>query len=127
LHEQKLRCVILVLIGTSACQRATDAESEQSSSHALAQIEADEQLNAAIKRLTNASTFAFVVVGFAGVQSEGEADFKVVMSRPGSVALAAFERLYDDGNAQGKGYALAGIKSLSTARFNPADDCQEIF
>jgi hypothetical protein len=110
-------CVLLVLIWTSACQRASKVGAEQNSSHALAQVEADGQLNAAIKRLTNVSTFAFGGVGFLGVQSEGETDFKVVMSRPRFVALTAFEKLYVGGNTQGKGYALAGIKRLNNARF----------
>jgi hypothetical protein len=60
--------------------------------------------------------FAFGGVGFAGVISQGEVDFKTVLSQSSSDALAAFETLYATGNPQAKAYALSGIKKLNPAR-----------
>jgi hypothetical protein len=80
-------------------------------------VRADERLDAAVKRLASVSTFAFGGVGFAGVTSKGEIDFKFVLSQSVPVALAAFENLYANGNPQAKAYALAGIKKLNLDRF----------
>jgi hypothetical protein len=70
-----------------------------------------------VKRLSAVEKFAFGGVGFAGVASKGEIDFKFVLSQPEPVALTAFEKLYGTGNPQGKSYALAGIKKLNPRRF----------
>ncbi|HYL72816.1 MAG TPA: hypothetical protein VEU96_01350 [Bryobacteraceae bacterium] len=70
-----------------------------------------------VKRLAIVSTFAFGGVGYAGVTSKGETDFKFVLSQPAPVALAAFEKLYAVGNPQAKSYALAGIKKLNLDRY----------
>jgi hypothetical protein len=80
-------------------------------------VRADERLEATLKRLAAVKRFAFGGVGVAGVISEGETDFKLVLSEPSSVALAAFEKLYGDGNPQAKCYALRGMRKLSAARF----------
>ena len=78
---------------------------------------ADDSLDAAVKRLSTVETFAFGGVGYLGVPSKGEIDFKVVLSKPQPVALAAFENLYAMGNPQGKSYALSGLKKLNSNRF----------
>jgi hypothetical protein len=80
-------------------------------------VGADEHLDAAVKRLASVTTFAFGGVGYAGVTSKGEIDFKFVLSQSMPVALAAFEKLYADGNPQAKSYALCGIKKLNLNRF----------
>lgn len=77
----------------------------------------DDPVDVAIKRLSAVEKFAFGGVGFAGVTSKGEIDFKFVLSQPEPVALTAFEKLYGIGNPQGKSYALAGIKKLNPSRF----------
>lgn len=78
---------------------------------------ADEKLDAAVKRLGSVSTFALGGVGFAGVISDGEIDFKFVLSQSMPIALATFETLFATGNLQAKAYALAGIKRLRPDRY----------
>jgi hypothetical protein len=68
------------------------------------------------KRLATVSAFAFGAVGFAGVTSKGEIDFRFILSRSEPIALAAFEKLFVAGNFQAKAYALAGIKKLNSNR-----------
>ena len=77
----------------------------------------DESLDALVKRLEAVGTFAFGGVGFAGVVSKGEIDYRFVLSQPAPVALDAFEKVYAFGNPQAKAYALAGIKKLDFKRF----------
>ena len=70
-----------------------------------------------IQRLAQVGTFAFGGVGIAGVTSQGEKDFRVIMAQPPDRALALFEELYKSGNLQAKCYALAGIRTLKAERF----------
>ena len=72
---------------------------------------------AAVNRLSTVERFAFGGVGYAGVTSKGETDFKFVFAQPKATALDAFERLYATGNPQGKSYALSGLKKLAPKRF----------
>lgn len=65
----------------------------------------------------NSGTIRIRPVGYAGTTSEGEVDFKLLLSEPQPIALSAFEKLYATGNAQGKLYALAGIKRLNPKQF----------
>lgn len=46
----------------------------------------------AVNRLSTVQQFAFGGIGFAGVTSKGETDFKVVLALPRPTALSAFER-----------------------------------
>ena len=78
---------------------------------------AADSVDAAVKRLSSVDRFAFGGVGYAGVISKGEIDFKFVISQPRPAALTAFEKLYATGNLQGKSYALTGIKKLNPQRF----------
>ena len=78
---------------------------------------ANDSVDAAVNRLSTVEKFAFGGVGYAGVTSKGEIDFKFVLAQPHSTALSAFEKLYATGNTQGKSYALAGIKKLAPQRF----------
>ena len=78
---------------------------------------ADDTVDAAVNRLSTVGQFAFGGVGFAGVTSRGETDFKLVLAQPKPAALMAFERLYAIGNPQGKSYALSGLKELAPRRF----------
>lgn len=68
-----------------------------------------------LERLTKVHLFAFGGVGYAGVISPGEKDYRILLSR--SSALADFEKLYSEGNVQAKCYALVGIQKLNPARF----------
>ena len=79
----------------------------------LAQAEqlADPTLN----RIAGVGVFAFGGVGFAGVTSQGEKDYRVILSR--SSALAEFEKLFATGNPQAKAYALVGILALDVRRY----------
>ena len=78
---------------------------------------ADDVLDAAVKRLSTVDRFAFGHVGYAGVISKGETDFKLVVSKPKPTALTAFENLYLNGTLAGRAYAFAGLKKLNQARF----------
>ena len=78
---------------------------------------ADDSVSSAIKRLSTVERFAFGGVGYAGVISKGEVDFKFILAQPQSTALDAFETLYRTGNPQSKSYAPAGIKKLNPTRF----------
>jgi hypothetical protein len=78
---------------------------------------ADDSVDAAVNRLSTVERFAFGGVGFAGVTSKGETDFKFVLAQSRPTALNAFEKLYAIGNPQGKSYALAGLKKLEPQRF----------
>jgi len=78
---------------------------------------ANDSIDAAVNRLSTIERFAFGGVGFAGVTSKGEIDFKLVLAQPRLTALNAFEKLYTIGNPQGKSYALAGLKKLVPQRF----------
>ncbi len=69
----------------------------------------------ALQRLSSAKIFAMGPVGFAYKTSQEEMDYRLILGQP--QALASFEKLYADGNLQGKSYALAGIRELSPARF----------
>src|SRR5437016_13946888 len=78
---------------------------------------ADDTVDTALNRLSTVEQFAFGGVGYAGVTSKGETDFKFVLAQPKPTALKAFERLYAIGNPQGKSYALSGLKRLAPERF----------
>ena len=78
---------------------------------------ANDSIDAAVNRLSTVERFAFGGVGFAGVTSIGEIDFKFILAQPRPTALNAFEKLYAIGNPQGKSYALAGLRKLEHQRF----------
>ena len=69
----------------------------------------------ALERLAKIEIFAFGPVGYAGITSQGEKDYKLILSRPS--ALADFEKLLSTGNAQGKSYALVGIRAVNPDHF----------
>jgi len=83
----------------------------------ISPVLADDTVDAAVNRLSTVGQFAFGGVGFAGVTSKGETDFRLVLAQPKTTALNAFERLFAIGNPQGKSYALSGLKKLASARF----------
>ena len=70
-----------------------------------------------MQRMVHTNAFAFGGTGRAGVISQGEKDFRIILSQPASVAVADFERIYTSGNSEAKSYALVGIRRLDRARF----------
>jgi hypothetical protein len=72
-------------------------------------------VDATFEHLTKVRLFAFGGVGYSGVTSLGEKDYKALLSRPS--AMADFEKLYSSGNLMAKCYALVGIRRLSPQRF----------
>jgi hypothetical protein len=78
-------------------------------------VQAGDSADAALVSLAKVDIFAFGGVGYAGVISQGEKDYRVIMSRPS--ALADFEKLLAVANAQGRLYALVGIRILNKDRF----------
>jgi hypothetical protein len=81
----------------------------------VAIAQSDKTADAVLDRLANIDRFAFGGIGYAGVTSDGEKDYKLILSRP--TALRDFERLYSSGNLQAKCYALVGIRRLAPGRF----------
>ncbi|MGA7684229.1 MAG: hypothetical protein WCA58_04380 [Terriglobales bacterium] len=71
--------------------------------------------DATLDRLTKVEIFAFGPIGYAGITSQGEKDYKLILARPS--AAADLERLLSAGNAQGKSYALVGIRTINPHRF----------
>ena len=71
----------------------------------------------ALLRIQSTAVFAFGGVGFAGRTSQGEIDFKTIVSLPREQAIASFEQLFEKGNPQAKSYALAGLRKLDVSRF----------
>jgi hypothetical protein len=77
--------------------------------------QAGEPIDSTFERLAKVDTFAFGPTGHAGVISQGEKDYRLILSRPS--AIADFERLVSAGNPQAKSYALVGIRVLNVNRF----------
>ena len=71
--------------------------------------------NQALIRLVSVDRFAFGGIGFTGLESQGEADYDAILSRPS--ALAEFETIYLVGNSQAKAYALVGLHQLNLDRY----------
>ena len=69
----------------------------------------------ATNRLAGVEMFAFGGIGIAGSISPGESDYQAILQRPS--AKAAFERLFQVGNAQAQCYALVGLSKLDQERF----------
>ena len=76
---------------------------------------AEESFDSVFARLAKVDQFAIGGVGYAGVISQGEKDYKFLLSRPS--ALTGFERLLAEGNPQAKCYAFFAIHALSPNRF----------
>lgn len=70
----------------------------------------------AVQRLSKTGVFAFGGVGFIGKISQGEIDFRAIGSQPPEAALKSFEEVFAGGDAAGKLYALAGIRTLNEKR-----------
>lgn len=68
-----------------------------------------------LARLAKVERFAFGRVGEAGVISQGEKDYRAILSGPSP--LANFLKLFTTGNMQAKCYALVGIHVLDIKRF----------
>jgi hypothetical protein len=76
---------------------------------------AGDSVDSALDRLAKVDRFAFGGTGYAGVISQGEKDYRAILSRPS--AQADFEKLLVVGNPQAKSYALVGIRALDPSRF----------
>jgi hypothetical protein len=72
----------------------------------------------ALKHIATTPYFAFGGVGYAGITSQGETDFRVLMTEPRAIALQSFEKLYATGDSESKAYALAGIRELNPVEFD---------
>lgn len=72
-------------------------------------------LDTAFQRLAKVDQFAFGGIGYTGFTSQGEKDYKTILSR--SSAMDDFERLLAVGNPQAKSYALVGIRLLNPKRY----------
>ena len=81
----------------------------------VASAQAPTPVDATFERLAKVGTFVFGLTGEAGVISQGEKDYKLILSR--HTAEADFERLFSVGNPQAKSYALVGIRSINRNRF----------
>jgi hypothetical protein len=77
--------------------------------------DAQETHDVVLERLSKIEYFAFGPTGFAGVRSQGEKDYRLILSRPS--AKTDFEKLYSQGDPQARTYALVGIHKLNSKRF----------
>ena len=77
--------------------------------------QATQSVDPVYEHLAKVGIFAFGGVGFAGVTSSGEKDYRAILARPS--AMGDFERIYSSGNLQAKCYALVGIRKLNAKRF----------
>jgi hypothetical protein len=68
-----------------------------------------------IGRLSNAEIFAYGGVGFALTISQDEISYHELLSYPS--AAADFERVFVEGNPQGKAYPLVGLRQTNSKRF----------
>lgn len=68
-----------------------------------------------VSRLARVCEFAFGGVGFVSAISQGETDYRRILSRPS--AAADFETVFAIGNRQAKCYALVGLRQLNPRRF----------
>jgi hypothetical protein len=73
---------------------------------------ADPAVDAATNRLSHAGVFAFGGVGIAGWTSQGEKDFRVILSQSPEIADAAFRRVLHEGTIEAKCYAVVGLSIL---------------
>jgi hypothetical protein len=82
--------------------------------------QAGQSIDSVFDRLAKVDQFAFGPTGYAGVISQGEKDYKSILSR--SSAMEDFEKLYTVGNPQARCYALVGIRKLNPSRFREISD-----
>ncbi len=68
-----------------------------------------------IARLERVHSFAFGGVGFVLATSQGEFDYRAILSRKS--AAADFETIFRIGNPQAKCYALTGLRQVNPGRF----------
>ena len=81
----------------------------------VAAAHAESPVDTTLERLAKIDRFAFGGIGYAGITSQGEKDYKIILSRQS--ALDDFEKLLVIGNPQAKCYALVGIGALNPKRF----------
>jgi hypothetical protein len=80
-----------------------------------AAAQSGEPVDSPFERLAKVDRFAFGGIGYAGITSQGEKDYKLILAR--SSAMADFEKLLSLGNPQAKSYALVGVRFLNADRF----------
>jgi len=78
-------------------------------------VQANDTVENSFARLSKIDRFAFGLTGYAGVISQGEKDYRIILS--GASPIERFESLYKVGNPQAKCYALVGISILRPDRF----------
>ena len=76
---------------------------------------AAERSDPIVDRMAQVNLFAFGGVGFAGVISEGERDYRLILSRPS--AADDFEKLFARGSLEAKCYALVAMHTLNFEKF----------
>src|SRR5260370_18631148 len=80
-----------------------------------ASAQPSEPVDPTFERLAKVDRFAFGGIGYAGITSQREKDYKLILAR--ASALADFEKLLSVGNPQTKSYALFAIRALNPDRF----------
>ncbi len=82
---------------------------------AVAVGQAESPSDSVLERLSKVEQFAFGGTGYSGVNSQGEKDYWLILSRPS--AMDDFEQLLQVRNLQAKCYVLVGIRTLDINRF----------
>jgi len=78
-------------------------------------VRAQDTPDSVLDRLSKVRVFAFGGVGFAGVTSKGQADYRIIFRRPS--ALNDFQKLLAFGTPEARLYALAGIRAKDPKGF----------
>lgn len=78
-------------------------------------VQAGDFIDSSFNQLAKVDIFVFGAFGYTGEISQGEKNFRVILSNPS--ASNYFEKLYLLGNPQAKCYALTGIRILKPERF----------
>ena len=79
------------------------------------QANPSQRVDPTMDRLASVSSFAFGGVGFALSTSQGELDYRAILSRKS--AAADFETIFRIGNPQAKCYSLTGLRQVNPSRF----------
>jgi hypothetical protein len=69
-----------------------------------------------VARLSRVSMFAFGGIGIAGIRTQGENDYRDLLSR-GAAAKEDFEEVFAHGTPEAKVYALAALRQLDRTAY----------
>ena len=105
-----------ILLAYSLCLAIIPHVSAQSYTGIPTLLE-ERALDRALARLATVEEFSLEPVGWDSHTSQGEKDYRLIMSQNSPVAVSLLEKLYRIGDLQAKCYALMGLKFLAPTTF----------